>query len=82
MALVLGTELYSIGIVLHSNVDSLNMLPAVRTSDFKTPAIGNEGKLLGFLASLERLATDRTAFSVNAKLAQAYIYGKKVTKSC
>ena len=58
----------SIGIVLHRDVDSLATLPAVGTSDSKSPAIGNEGKLLGFLASLESLAAEVTVFSVNAKL--------------
>ena len=66
----------SIGIVLHRNIDSLATLPTVGTSDSKTPAIVNEGKLLGFLASIESLAADLMVFFANAKLVQAYIYGK------
>ena len=72
----------STGDMLHRNVDSLAMLAALRSSDSKTPAIGNDGKLLGFLASLERLGADRTAVYANARLSQAYIYGKKATNSC
>ena len=72
----------STGDMLHRNVDSLAKLPALRSSDSKMPAIGNDGKLLGFLAPLERLGADRTAFYADAKLAQAHIYRKKATNSC
>ena len=72
----------STGDLLHRNVDSLMTLPTLRSSDSKTPAIGNDGKLLGFLASVERSGADRTAFYADAKLAQAYIYRKKATYTC
>ena len=70
--------LCTLGIVQYRNniIDSLATLPAVRTIDLKMPAIGNEGKFLGFLASLESLAADLMAFFVNATLVQGYIYGK------
>ena len=63
-------------VLLHRDVNGLVMLPAVRTSDSKTPPVGNDGKLLSFLASIECPGADRTAFST---FAQAY---KKASRSC
>ena len=59
----------STGDMLHRNVDSLATLPTWRSNDSNTPAIGNDGKLLGFLASVEHPHADRTASYADAKLA-------------